>query len=156
MENTFLETGLHTRLLWLIGVVIAEYALVLAAVAGDMASGIRKARRKGEMTRSRALRRTIDKLARYYNVLAVLTIVDAMQITAALFLRAVEGYSVPTIPLFTLIGSLGMAVIEAKSIFEKGESKEKEDIAELIDLMSRLAGNEKVKELLHTLKSLQP
>ena len=109
MENTFLTAGMTERLLWILATVVAEYFLVLAAAAADLASGLRKARRRGETTRSRALRRTVDKLARYYNVLIVLTVVDAMQITAAVFLRTVEGYDVPTIPIFTLIGSPGMA-----------------------------------------------
>lgn len=87
MENTFLTAGMTERLLWILATVVAEYFLVLAAAAADLASGLRKARRRGETTRSRALRRTVDKLARYYNVLIVLTVVDAMQITAAVFLR---------------------------------------------------------------------
>ena len=120
------------RLLWILAIVVAEYFLVLAAAAADLASGLRKARRRGETTRSRALRRTVDKLARYYNVLIVLTVVDAMQITAAVFLRTVESYDVPTIPIFTLIGSLGMAFIEVKSIFEKGDDKEKQQLANKI------------------------
>lgn len=148
MENMIQESDFCFRLLWILAVVVAEYVLVLAAVAGDLASGVRKAKRRGEATRSRALRRTVDKLARYYNVLAVLTVVDAMQLAGALFLRAVEGYDAPTIPVFTLIGSLGMAVIEVKSIFEKGSEKEKEQLSELAELLDALAGNEKWKELI--------
>lgn len=151
MENTFLKSEIYVRLLWLVGVMVAEYVLVLAAVAADMASGIRKSRRRGEATRSRALRRTVDKLARYYNVLAVLTVVDAMQLAAAFFLRTVEGYSVPTVPAFTLVGSIGMAIIELKSIFEKADDKEKERLRELSDLAEKLAGSERLKQLIESL-----
>lgn len=105
MENNFIEME-WSRLWWLLSVVVTEYVLVLAAVGADMASGISKSRKRGEATRSRSLRRTVDKLARYYNVLVVLTVVDAMQIAGAWFMRAVEGYAVPTVPLFTLLGSL--------------------------------------------------
>ena len=101
MENNFIEME-WSRLWWLLSVVVTEYVLVLAAVGADMASGISKSRKRGEATRSRSLRRTVDKLARYYNVLVVLTVVDAMQIAGAWFMRAVEGYAVPTVPLFTL------------------------------------------------------
>ena len=140
------------RLLWILAIVVAEYFLVLAAAAADLASGLSKARRRGETTRSRALRRTVDKLARYYNVLIVLTVVDAMQITAAVFLRTVEGYDVPTIPVFTLIGSLGMAFIEVKSIFEKGDDKEKQQLAELVSLLESIADNDRLKRILEKLK----
>ncbi len=152
MENTFLTAGMTERLLWILATVVAEYFLVLAAAAADLASGLRKARRRGETTRSRALRRTVDKLARYYNVLIVLTVVDAMQITAAVFLRTVEGYDVPTIPIFTLIGSLGMAFIEVKSIFEKGDDKEKQQLAELVSLLESIADNDRLKRILEKLK----
>lgn len=152
MENTFLTAGMTERLLWILATVVAEYFLVLAAAAADLASGLRKARRRGETTRSRALRRTVDKLARYYNVLIVLTVVDAMQITAAVFLRTVESYDVPTIPIFTLIGSLGMAFIEVKSIFEKGDDKEKQQLAELVSLLETIADNDRLKRIIEKLK----
>lgn len=152
MENTFLTAGMTERLLWILATVVAEYFLVLAAAAADLASGLRKARQRGETTRSRALRRTVDKLARYYNVLIVLTVVDAMQITAAVFLRTVEGYDVPTIPVFTLIGSLGMAFIEVKSIFEKGNDKEKQQLAELVSLLESIADNDRLKRIIEKLK----
>ena len=152
MENTFLTAGMTERLLWILATVVAEYFLVLAAAAADLASGLRKARRRDETTRSRALRRTVDKLARYYNVLIVLTVVDAMQITAAVFLRTVEGYDVPTIPIFTLIGSLGMAFIEVKSIFEKGDDKEKQQLAELVSLLETIADNDRLKRIIEKLK----
>ncbi len=152
MENTFLTAGMTERLLWILATVVAEYFLVLAAAAADLASGLHKARRRGETTRSRALRRTVDKLARYYNVLIVLTVVDAMQITAAVFLRTVESYDVPTIPIFTLIGSLGMAFIEVKSIFEKGDDKEKQQLAELVSLLETIADNDRLKRIIEKLK----
>lgn len=156
MENANNLTVMEwQRLWWLLGVVVTEYVLVLAAVGADMASGIRKARKRGEATRSRALRRTVDKLARYYNVLVVLTVVDAMQIAGAWFMRAVEGYNVPTVPAFTLIGSLGMAAIEVKSIFEKGSDKERDDIDDLLDIASSAADSKKLRQVINILKSLR-
>lgn len=152
MENTIFTAEMTERLLWILAIVVAEYFLVLAAATADLASGLRKARRRGETTRSRALRRTVDKLARYYNVLIVLTVVDAMQITAAVFLRTVESYDVPTIPIFTLIGSLGMAFIEVKSIFEKGDDKEKQQLAELVSLLETIADNDRLKRIIEKLK----
>lgn len=152
MENTIFTAEMTERLLWILAIVVAEYFLVLAAAAADLASGLRKARRRGETTRSRALRRTVDKLARYYNVLIVLTVVDAMQITAAVFLRTVESYDVPTIPIFTLIGSLGMAFIEVKSIFEKGDDKEKQQLAELVSILETIADNDRLKRIIEKLK----
>ena len=112
-----------------------EYLLVLIAVLADLVSGVRKAKKMGVARRSKAFRRTVDKLARYYNALFALSIVDAMQLFAIAYLRAVESLdSLPLFPLFTLLGAIGIALIELKSIFEKAEVKEQQyrDTAEAI------------------------
>ncbi|MGM9833672.1 MAG: phage holin family protein [Candidatus Limisoma sp.] len=148
METLNLSPETATRVTWLAITVCIEYLLVLLAIGGDMVSGIRKARSRGECTRSSALRRTVDKAATYYNLLVVLTVVDAMQITAVLLLRNIESYDLPTIPLFTLIGSVGMACIEVKSIFENANKKRQNDVAEILNAIEKLSHSESVKELL--------
>ena len=150
-----MESQNTIRIAWLLGIVAAEYILVLLAVLADMVSGIRKARARGDATRSRALRRTVDKLARYYNVLIVLSVVDAMIIVAGFFARVVEGYDVPTLPLLTLIGSVAIAAIEVKSVFEKSSVKEKEDINSLISFFQHAANNDSLKSIINHLKSMQ-
>lgn len=150
MENTITE-----RAAWVAAFIAIEYLLVLAAVVADMVSGIRKARRKKQATRSRALRRSADKLLRYYNLLAILTIIDVMQISASLYLRAIEGYNLPTIPVFTLIGSMGMAMIEVKSIVENGSEKEKSNIADISELIEYLTKSDHLNKLIDILKSLK-
>lgn len=155
METHLLSPESATRITWLAITVCIEYLLVLLAIAGDMVSGIRKARQRGECTRSSALRRTVDKAATYYNLLVVLTVVDAMQIVAALLLRTVEGYDVPTIPIFTLVGSVGMACIEVKSIFENANKKRQNDVAEILNAIEKLSHSESVKELLTKLTTTQ-
>lgn len=124
MENIALESSL---LLFALILMIGEYILVLLSVTADLFSGLRKARKRGEARRSKALRLTIDKLSRYYNALFALTVIDIMQIAAVEYLRIACGFSIPLFPLFTLIGSIGIAIIEVKSIFEKAEDKERAD-----------------------------
>lgn len=106
-----------------------EYLLVLCAVLADLASGMRKARRRGEARRSKALRRTVEKLATYYNALIALTVIDAMQMSAIVYLRVACGYDdLPLLPAMTLLGSIGIAIIEVKSIYEKAEEKEQRNM----------------------------
>lgn len=124
MENIALESSL---LLFALILMIGEYILVLLSVTADLFSGLRKARKRGEARRSKALRLTIDKLCRYYNALFALTVIDIMQIAAVEYLRIACCFSIPLFPLFTLIGSIGIAIIEVKSIFEKAEDKERAD-----------------------------
>ena len=67
----------------------------------------------------------------------------------------IVGYAVPTVPLFTLLGSLGMAGIEVKSIFEKGSDKERTDVGALLDLLESAADNEKLTKIINNLKNLK-
>lgn len=102
-----------------------EYILVLFAVVADLISGCRKAKQRGELRSSFGFRRTVDKLARYYIPLFALTVVDAMQMVVVGYLNAYHGYSIPLLPVLTLLGAIGIGIIEVKSILEKAEDKVK-------------------------------
>lgn len=140
MENMNLELP---RLALVLVLMIGEYVLVLLAVAADLWSGVRKARQRGEARRSKALRLTIDKLCRYYNALFALTVIDVMQMAAVEYLRVTYGYPLPLFPLLTLIGAVGIAIIEVRSIHEKAEEKHQAEaeaaVRTLADCLSRLA-----------------
>lgn len=129
-------TGQLPNVILAIALTAGEYLLVLFAILADLVSGLRKARKRGEARRSKALRCTVEKAATYYNALAALTIIDAMQIAAVIYLRAACGYeNIPLFPILTLLGAIGIAIIEVKSIYEKADEKEQknfDDAAETI------------------------
>ena len=126
------------KLMCVLFLVLGEYVMVLLAVIADLISGVRKARQRGEARRSKAFRLTVDKTARYYNALFALSVIDAMQIAAVEYLRISFDFSLPLIPVFTLIGSIGIAMIEVKSIYEKADVKQQRDYADAVALLSRL------------------
>ena len=123
-----------------IGLMLGEYVLVLMAVLADLASGLRKAKKRGEARRSKALRRTVDKVSRYYNALFALSVIDAMQMVAVLYLRMTDTATVPILPVFTLFGALSIAIIEVKSIYEKASEKEQADADEAVRMVLKLLG----------------
>ena len=129
MENIFTE---NSKLAVSLIFALSEYLLVLLSVIADLISGLRKAKRRGEARRSKALRRTVDKLCRYYNALFALSVIDAMQIIAVLYLQAVNGFELPVAPVFT---SICIALIEVKSIHEKAEEKEQDDAEKVARLL---------------------
>lgn len=133
----------------LFGIVVIEYVGVLLAVIADLWSGWRKAGRRGERRTSRALRRTIDKMARYFNALISLTLIDVMIIAGMCYLRSVLSWNIPIVPLFTFIGSIALALIEVKSICEKSENKG--DLAELARLAKSLIEDPSAKQLIEWL-----
>lgn len=107
-------------ILWII---VILYILVLCMVGADLWSGISKAKKNGVIRSSFGFRRTVEKLSRYYNLLLALTIVDGMQMVAIWYLDEYYTISLPLFPFITLIGAIGVSLIEVKSIYEKAEDK---------------------------------
>ena len=99
------------------------YLMVLLAIMADLWSGVRKAERNGVVRSSYGFKRTVDKIARYYNVMLALTVVDAMQMGSLWYLEKYYSYHWPIFPIVTLIGAIGICLIEIKSIYEKAEDK---------------------------------
>jgi len=130
----------------ILALVVAMYAGVLSAVVADLWSGLRKARRENIPRTSRALRRTVDKIARYFNCLMALTIIDAMILTGATYLRYTMNWNLTLIPIFTFIGAIALAFIEVKSICEK--SQEKGDLTDAAYIARKLLKNPSLHQLL--------
>lgn len=115
------------------------YLMVLLLIGADLWSGVRKAEKRGEAKSSYAYRKTIDKIARYYNALIALTVVDVLQMGAIWYLDNYYDYHWPVFPLITLCGAIGIGLVEIKSIFEKAEDKVKFEYQQVGILASELA-----------------
>ena len=68
------------------------YLMVLLAIMTDLWSGVRKAKKNGIARSSYGFKRTIDKIARYYNVMLALTVIDAMQMACFWYLEKFYQY----------------------------------------------------------------
>lgn len=139
------------------------YFLVIIAIIADLWSGVRKAKINGVARSSYGYRRTVDKIARYYNVLMALTVVDAMQMSSIWYLDTYYSYSkLPMFPFITLIGAIGICMIEIKSIYEKAEDKvrienvgalagkiitNKDDISEIVKSVVEYLNKPDLKEI---------
>jgi len=119
----------------LFGIYIGLFLMILA----DLWSGIRKAKKRGEVRSSYGYKRTIDKIARYYNALIALTVIDCMQMAGIWYLTYYYDWRVPIFPLVTLIGAIGMCAVEIKSIYEKADEKVKGDYKEVAALAVEIA-----------------
>lgn len=121
------------KIITLLWILFAIYILVFAMILADLWSGVAKARRRGIIRSSYGFRRTVTKTARYYNVLLALTFIDGMQIMAIWYLDTYYDKVIPAFPFITLIGAIGISMIEVKSIYEKAEDKERfDDVGELV------------------------
>ena len=110
------------------------YMMVLLAILADLWAGVRKAKKNGVARSSYGYKRTIDKIGRYYNVMIALTVIDAMQAASVWYLETYYQCAIPLFPFVTLLGAIGIGLIEIKSIYEKAEDKVR------IDNVATLAG----------------
>jgi len=120
-------------------VILVFYVSDLFLVICDLWSGIRKAKKRGEVRSSYMLKKTVDKLARYYNMLFAVTLVDCIQMAIVYIMDNYYGYGVPLLPIFTAIGSIFIGIIEVKSIYEKAEDKIKIEYEQAAKLVSEFA-----------------
>ena len=105
----------------------------------DMWAGIRKAKARGEKIMSNKMKRTADKIARYYNCILAMMVLDVIQITAFVFLYLYNGWNAYTFPFFTLCSVLFVAAIEIKSIYEPADVKERKQMKEIAELAKAIA-----------------
>lgn len=124
------------------------YALVLVVVFLDLWAGIRKAKKRGEYRSSYGLRKTVDKISRYFNMLLVITAIDAVQMLAISQLNPQTSHTLPILPFFTFIGAMFVGFIELKSIYENSEDKEKAKIKDAVKILSQVIQHKDEQELI--------
>lgn len=108
-------------------------------IAFDLWAGIRKAKQRKEKISSDGWKRTVNKVARYYNALLALVVVDCMQMAGVWYLDNYYEYHIPIFPFITLLGAFGVGAIEVKSIYEKAEEKERREMKQVAVLAAEIA-----------------
>lgn len=126
------------------------YVFIFVVVMLDLWAGIRKAKARGEYRSSYGLRKTVEKLRKYYNMMLAITATDIIQMVAIHNLHTQDsGVGLPVTPIFTIVGALFVSVIEIKSIYEKNEDKDKAKVQEAAKAISKMATNREQRELIN-------
>lgn len=131
--------ALSEQLITLLLIITGMLFTPLVFIALDYWAGIRKARKRGERIRSDKMKRTIDKISRYYNAILAMMVVDGIQMSAFIFLYLYYSWTAYTIPVFTLAAILFVAAIEIKSICEPADVKENREMREVAALAKAIA-----------------
>lgn len=113
----------------------------LVFIALDFWAGIRKARKRGIRIYSDKMKRTVDKISRYYNAILAMLVVDCIQMSAFIFLYLYYEWTPYTFPLFTLGAIMFVAFIEIKSIYEPADVKESREMREVSELAKAIASH---------------
>ena len=120
-----------------VGIMVVPLLLIFL----DFWAGIRKARARKERIRSDKMKRTVQKVARYYNAILAMVLMDAVQIAGFVFLHIFNHWTLFTFPIFTLIAVLFIAAIEIKSICEPASEKERREVADVAELARQIASH---------------
>lgn len=113
----------------------------LAFIALDYWAGIRKAHKRGDPIMSDKMKRTVDKVSRYYNALLAMVVLDVIQISGFIFLHLFNDWDAYTFPVFTIAGAGFVAAIEIKSIIEPADIKEKREMKEVTALAKAIVAH---------------
>lgn len=132
---------LREQLIALLFIVLGMLITPLIFIALDYWAGIRKARKRGDPIRSDKMKRTVDKVSRYYNGIFALMVLDIMQISGFVFLHLYNGWDAYTFPLFTFAAVGFVAVVEIKSIYEPADAKEGREMKEVSELAKAIAAH---------------
>lgn len=133
------------------------YLFVMFAIAGDLISGVRKAKKANKMITSHGYKRTVDKVAKYFNSLFSVSVIDFFLMmvmcvahNAGWFMR------VPLIPILTIIFGLYLAYTEFRSVIEKLEDKEKARLsADMSALAEIIKDKDKFDKIIEILKEIK-
>jgi hypothetical protein len=125
----------------LLAVLAVLYSCVFVSVLIDLFFGVKRAKKLKVVRTSFGYRRTITKLTSYFGLMIMLTIGD---IVASVVFE---------MPYFTVIGAIGIVLIEAKSVFEnlRQENKNVDDIQKL--LLKLFENKEEIQALISFLNS---
>ena len=132
---------LSEQLIVLLFVTTGMLLTPLMFIALDYWSGIRKAKKRGEKIRSDKMKRTVDKVARYYNAILAMVVLDIIQISAFVFLHIYNDWTAYTFPLFTFIAVMFVAAIEIKSRIEPADAKERREMRDVTELAKAIASH---------------
>lgn len=139
---------LKEQMIFLLFIVLLMLATPLVFIALDYWAGIRKAKKRGEPIHSDKMKRTVDKVSRYYNGIFAMMVLDVIQISMFVFLHLYNGWGAWTVPIFTLVGVSFVAAVEIKSIYEPADVKESREMKEVAKLAKAIAGHKDDPEVI--------
>jgi len=113
-----------TTLMFCGALMLLCYVIILGLIFCDLRAGIRKAKQRGEFRTSDGYKRTIEKIAKYFNMTFALSLIDAMQLAMILFLFHFYRIDVVMMPWFTMLALGYVGFVEVRSIWEPANIKE--------------------------------
>lgn len=138
----------------MVTIVVVAMMVVLIAMLLDLASGLYKAKLRGEIRSSQALKRTITKFITYEGGMMIAAGVDLLIHLS----RLVDLFGLDVligVPVVTCLVGVFLLVVEFISIREKADKKTRKDMEAAADLLSRVLTNENARDMLRAAMEMQ-
>lgn len=134
----------------MLSVVVVAMIIVFMAMMIDLASGLYKAKCRGEIRTSEGLRRTLTKFITYEGGMLIAAGVDVM-IQLSRIIPLFHLNLLCNVPLITLIVGIFLLVVEFLSVKEKADDKTKKNLSDAAKFAIEAASR---KELTSILKAM--
>ena len=132
MENTIITYRL--QIIIIVMCIIFTFLFVMC----DLWAGVRKSKAKGEYISSQGIRRTIEKINKYYNAIFAFILVDILQCFSIYSINNDYNKNYWVFPFLTVIITIIIAAIEIKSIYENTDKKTQKEFEEAGKTIIRL------------------
>lgn len=125
-------------------VCVIMWVLVFCAIFVDLWDRIYTQKKLGKPIDSHSMRKTLGKLGEYWRVLLIAFIVDAVIFIACTLLN------IKTMPAITILVSIGLLIIEAKSLIEHAKERKSKikDIQNIIQSVVKASSDKDAKKVI--------
>ncbi len=123
------------------------YAAVFLAIIADFVAAWRKAKKDGFLWSSKGLRQTVRKIGQYFNMMFVVSVIDAVQMVGIWQ----GGFDIVKMPIFTFVGTIFLCLIELKSIYERNSDKERANMETVAKFIAKAAKDKDARAFLNDL-----
>lgn len=141
MNEIFVNTGPLVR------VSVVVMILVFLAMIIDLGAGLFKAKQRGELRTSEALRRTLSKFISYEGGLTIAVMVDVL-INFAKVYELFRLDALTVVPVVTILVGIFLLVVEFMSVREKADAKTKKQQERAAELIGKLITKEDLAAIL--------
>ena len=131
----------------LIRVTVVVMLLVLLAMIIDLGSGLSKAKERGELRTSEALRRTLRKFISYEGGISIAAMVDIL-IQFSRFYSIFHLDVLSGVPLVSILVGIFLLVVEFMSVREKADEKTKRQQDAAAAVLAKLITKDDLKKVL--------
>lgn len=135
--------------------ILALWVVVMCLIFSDLWAGVRKAKKAGIYRTSDGYKKTIDKLASYYNMMLPLAIMDVAMNGMMFYLHYFYGYDLILFPWFSLVGAGYVGWVKIHSIMESSDVKERKNQQDYIRALKAIVAEHDPKSIIEILTNMQ-